>query len=148
MSVWAWIAGIIAGVGIIFLIGSGDDDPLIAGRDREAFEERSAQALVPAPVAVGADVTLTFATADSVTPPDVKSSLEQVRQLLATAASQPPDQAKTTLEEAKTTLNGAIDATKDAADDTSNDATRLHLLALAHLLERIELAIQLGIDRL
>src|SRR6478609_1957864 len=148
MRAWAWIAGILAGVGLIVLVGWGDGGRFIAGRDREAFEERSAQALVPAPAAVGTDVTLNFVVADSVTPPEVKSSLEHVQNLLATAASQPADQAKVTLQQANDELESAIDATKDAADDTSNEVTRLHLFALAQLLERISTVIQIQIERL
>src|SRR5215217_2708645 len=142
MSVWAWVAGVVAGAAIIFLVATGDDDRTFAGRDREAVEERSAQALVAAPIGVGADVTLGIAIADEDTPPEIKSSLEQVRQLLATAAPQEPGQAKATLQQAQDTLNTAIDATRDAVDDTSNDATKIRLLALAHLLERIETVIQ------
>ena len=148
MRVWAWIAGILAGIGLIVLLGWGDDGRAVAGRDREAFEERSTQALVPAPVAVGTDVTLNLAVTSSETPPEVKTSLEQVQSLLATAASQSGDQAKVTLQQADDTLKNAIDATNDAADDTSNDVTRLHLLALAQLLERISTVIQIQIERL
>ena len=147
MGIWAWIAGIIAGVAIIFLVAYGDDDRSYAGRDRESLSERNAQALEAAPAAVGAEVTVGLAIIDSDTPPEIKSSLEQVQQLLATAASQEGDEAKTTLGQAQETLQSAIDATKDAADDTSNDATKIRLLTLAHLLERIETVIQIRLDR-
>jgi hypothetical protein len=146
MKVWAWIAGILAGVGIVALLASGADDRTYAGRQREGLAERSAQSLVVAPPGVGADVTLSIATEDNVTPPDVRSSLEQVQQLLATAATQEGDQAKATLEQARDQLQTAIDATEDAAADTSNDANRQRLLVLAQLLERIEEVIQLRID--
>ena len=148
MRVWAWIAGILAGIGLIVLLGWGDDGRAVAGRDREAFEERSAQVLVPAPAAVGTDVTLSYAVTSSSTPAEVKTSLEQVRNLLATAASQTGDQAKVTLQQADDTLKSAIDATNDAADDTSNDVTRLHLLALGRLLDRISTVIQIHLEQL
>jgi hypothetical protein len=148
MRIWARIAGILAAIGIIVLVGSGGDDRVVAGREREAFEERSAQVLVPAPAAVGTDVTLNVVLTNSTTPAEVKTSLEQVRNLLATAASQTGDQAKVTLQQADDTLKSAIDATKDAADDTSNDVTRLRLLALSQLLERISTVIQLHIEQL
>ena len=147
MSVWAWVAGVVALAAIIFLVATGDDDRTFAGRNREAIEERSAQALVAAPHSVGAEVTLGIAVTDEDTPPEIRSLLEQVQQLLATAATQPDDQAKATLEQAQDALNAAIDATRDAADDTSNDATRIRLLTLAHLLEQIETVIQARLDQ-
>jgi hypothetical protein len=148
MGIWAWVAGIIAGVAIIFLVAYGDDDRTFAGRDREGLSERNAQSLEAAPVSVGTDVTLDIAVADSVTPPEVKSSLEQVQQLLATAAGQEGDEAKTTLQQAQETLGGAIDATNDVIGDTSNDATKYRLLTLVHLLERIETVIQTRLEQL
>ena len=148
MRVWAWIAGILAGVGLIILLGWGDGGRTIAGRDREAFAERSAQVLMPAPAAVGTDVTLNFVVVDDSTPSEVKTSLGNVQALLATAASQSGDQRKATLQQADDQLNIAIDATKDAAKNTSNDVTKLHLLVLAQLQERISTVIQIQIERL
>jgi hypothetical protein len=148
MKVWAWIAGILAGIGLIVLMGWGDGGRTVAGRDREAFAERSAQVLVPAPAAVGTDVTLNVVVADSATPSEVKTSLEQVQGLLATAASQSGDQKKATLQQADDTLKIAIDATKDAAKNTSNDVTKLHLLVLAQLQEQISNVIQIQIEPL
>jgi len=148
MKAWAWIAGILAGIGLIILVGWGDGGRTVAGRDREAFAERSAQVLVPAPAAVGTGVTLNFVVADSATPAEVKTSLEQVHSLLATAATQSGDQAKVTLQQADDQLSIAIDATKDAAKNTSNDVTKLHLLVLAQLQERISNVIQIQIERM
>lgn len=146
MRVWHWIAGILAAVGIIVLIATGSDDRTFAGRDREAIEERSAQAMLAVPAGAGAEASLSVVTANKVAPPDVKSSLEDVQRLLATAATQQPDQAKATLEQAQAALKDAIDSTRDAAADTSNDVTRIRLLTLAHILERIEFQIQLRLD--
>ena len=148
MKVWAWIAGILAGIGLIVLLGWGDGGRTVAGREREAFAERSAQVLVPAPAAVGTDVTLNIVVADPATPSEVKTSLENVQAVLATAASQSGDQKKETLQQANDSLEFAIESTNDAADDTSNDVKRLHLLALAQLLERISTVIEVQIERL
>ncbi len=148
MKVWAWVAGILAGVGIIALLAAGADDRTYAGRQREGIAELSAQSLVSAPSGVGVDVTLSIAAANSITPPDVKSAIEQVQQLWIDAATQEGEQAKATLEQARDQLQDAIDSTEDAAADTSNDADRQRLLILVQLLERIEAVIQFRIDQL
>ena len=104
--------------------------------------------LLAAPTGTGAGVTISITAANDVVPADVKSSLEQVQQLLAAADNAPPDQARQSLQEAQDVLNDAIDSTEDAAADTSNDATRIRLLAIAHQLKRIENVIELRIEQL
>ncbi len=148
MKLWGWVAGILAGLAIVALLASGADDRSFGGRQREGIAERSAQSLVAAPSGAGVDVTLTIAAEASITPPDVKSSIEQVQQLWATASTQQGDEAKATLQQASDQLQSAIDSTENAAADSSNDAERQRLLVLAMLLERIEAVIQFRIDLL
>jgi hypothetical protein len=148
MSVWGWIAGILAGVGIVFLIAYGDDDNQIAGRQREAFNEQTAQSFVTGPEAYGSEEAISLVLNDQYLPDDLKGTLDEVRQLVATAASQPAEQAKPTLEQAVEKLGPAIDSIEQAADDTSNDATRMGLLRLALVLTKVEDLIQARLDRL
>jgi len=148
MSVWTWVAGIVGGAAIVILLVVGDDDHDFSGRDREALFEGPPQALISAPAAIGAEQAMTIVVAQEEAPAEVQPSLEEVRQLLATAATQSPEEAKPTLQQAKDTLNGAIDQIEAAADDTSNDLTKIRLLRLALVLNRVEDLIQIRLDRL
>jgi hypothetical protein len=148
MSARAWVVVLVAAAAIVGLVILGGEDRMASGRAREGTEERSAQALLPAPTGAGAGVTISITKENEAVPEDVRSSLEQVQQLLAAADDEPPDQAKQTLQEAQDVLNDAIDSTVDAATDTSNDATRVRLLAIAHQLKRIENVIELRIEQL
>ena len=148
MSAGRWAVVIVAALALVGLLVFGDEDRLASGRGREGAQERSSQALLAAPVGVGSGLTITITAENPSVPPDVKGSLEQVEQLLADAEDQPAEQARATLEEAQDLLEGAIDSIRDAAADTSNDAARARLLALANTLDRVERAIQLRIDQL
>ncbi len=148
MGVWGWIAAVLAGAGIILLLTIGDGDHDFFGRDREALFEGPPQALISAPAAIGAETAMTIVVDQEQAPAEVQPALEEVRQLLATAATQSPDQAKPTLQQAKDTLNAAIDQIDEAADDTSNDLTKIRLLRLSLVLNRVEDLIQIRLDRL
>jgi hypothetical protein len=148
MSARAWVVVLVAAAAIVGFIVLGGEDRMASGRGREGTEERSAQALLAAPSGTGAGVTISITAANEVIPADVKSSLEQVQQLIAAADDAPPEQARQSLQEAQDVLNDAIDSIEDAAADTSNDATRVRLLAIAHQLRRIENVIELRIDQL
>jgi GAF domain-containing protein len=148
MSVWTWVAGIVGGAAIVILLVVGDEDHNFSGRDREALFEGPPQALISAPAAIGAEQAMTIVVAQEEAPAEVQPLLEEVRQLLATAATQSPEEAKPTLQQAKDTLNGAIDQIEAAADDTSNDLTKIRLLRLALVLNRVEDLIQIRLDRL
>jgi GAF domain-containing protein len=148
VSVWGWIAGILAGAAIIGLLVVGDDDHSFSGRDREALFAGPPQALISAPAAIGAEQAMTIVVTQGQAPPEVAPTLEEVRQLLATAAGQPTDQAKATLEQAQAKLKTAIDQVEKDADDTSNDVTKIRLLRLALILNRVEDLIQIRLDRL
>jgi hypothetical protein len=148
MSVWTWVAGIVGGAAIVILLVVGDDDHEFSGRDREALFEGPPQALISAPAAIGAEQAMTIVVDQRQAPAEVQPSLDEVRQLLATAATQSPDEAKPTLQQAKDTLNAAIDQVEAAADDTSNDLTKIRLLRLTYVLNRVEDLIQIRLDRL
>jgi len=148
MGVWGWIVGILAGAAIILLMVFGDGDHQFFGRDREALFEGPPQALISAPAAIGAEGAMTVVVAQEQAPQDVQPLLAQVQELLATAASQSPEQAKPTLQQAIDTLNDAIDRVDAAADDTSSDVTKIRLLRLGIILNRIEDLIQIRLDRL
>jgi len=148
MGVWGWIVGILAGAAIILLMVFGDGDHQFFGRDREALFEGPPQALISAPAAIGAEGAMTVVVAQEQAPQDVQPLLAQVQELLATAASQSPEQAKPTLQLAIDTLNDAIDRVDAAADDTSSDVTKIRLLRLGIILNRIEDLIQIRLDRL
>jgi len=152
MGIWSWVAGIVAGAAIIFLLASGSDDRTFdrtfAGREREAFYERSAQSVYAMPVSAGPEQAMTIVISTGDVPQDVAPSLDEVRQLLATAATQPSDQAKATLEQAQEKLGAAITSIEKEADDTSNDATRIRLLRLSLTLKKIEALIQVKLDRM
>src|SRR5262245_11231433 len=135
MSVWSWIAGIVAGAAIIFLIATGSDDRTFAGRERQAFYARSVLSMVAMPASTGTDVAMTIVEPPIPQPSgrvqqDIAGSISEVQQLLATAATQPADQQKATLQQAQEKLDATIKQVDKAADDTSNDATRIQLLRL------------------
>ena|SRR5215213_4885556 len=148
MSVWTWVAGIVGGAAIVILLVVGDEDHEFFGRDREALFEGPPQALISAPAAIGAEQAMTIVVDQRQAPAEVQPSLDEVRQLLATAATQSSDEAKPTLQQAKDTLNAAIDQVEAAADDTSNDLTKIRLLRLTFVLNRVEDLIQIRLDRL
>jgi len=148
MGIWGWIVGVIAGAAVVVLLIVGDGDHDFFGRDREALFEGPPQALISAPAAVGAEQAMTVVVNQKQAPAEVQPLLEEVQQLLATAATQSPDQAKPTLQQAQETLNGAIDQVEKAAKDTGNDVTKIRLLRLGLLLNRVEDLIETRLDRL
>jgi hypothetical protein len=148
MSAWAWVAGIVAAAGIIFLIATGSDDRTFGGRDRQAFYARSALSMIAMPASTGPEDAVTVVESTGTVPQDVAPTLDEVKQLLATAATQSADQKKATLQQAQEKLGTAIKSIEDKADDTSNHATKIRLLRQAFTLKKIQALIQVQLDRL
>jgi hypothetical protein len=148
MSVWAWVAGIVAAAAIIFLLANGSDDRTFAGRDRQAFYARSVLSMVAMPPSAGAEDAVIAVESTGKVPQDVVPTLDEVKQLLATAATQSADQQKATLQQAHDKLGTAISQIEQKADDTSNQATKIYLLRQVLTLKKVQALIQTKLDRL
>jgi hypothetical protein len=135
------VVAIVVALAIVLLVVNGGESD-VSGRDREAFEEGQAQALIAAPAVDPAPViTLVEEQGKNRLPPETATQLGDVRDLLTSAAGQSPEQAKPALEEAVGKLDSAIAQLDTAADQSANELTRLRLLHLQHALESVREAV-------
>jgi hypothetical protein len=111
MSVWGWIVAVLAGLGILVLLGFGGEGRDSAGRAREGIDERAAQPLVAMsaldPLAPMTVVLEQDELARSQVPPEAAALLTEVRDLVASAKDLPPDQAQAALAQARAKLDVA-----------------------------------------
>jgi hypothetical protein len=148
MRIWAWVAGILAGVGLLVLIGSGADGRNFSGRDRSAIYSHSAMTVPQIPAVVSPDQAIGVVLEENVVPTSIASSLGDIQLMLATAAKQTGDEAKATYQQAYDQLQVVIDQVNQEADDTSNDATQIQLIRLSQTLENVQSVIEAKIVRL
>jgi hypothetical protein len=137
------VVAVIAALGIITLLLYGSADHAIAGRDREGFEERAAQALVAAPAVDPAPVITTVEEQGrDRLPAETLSPLTEVRDLLAGTAGQSPEQAQPALDEAAGKLDGVLSQVETAVDEAPDQLTKIRLLHLQRVLEAIQASIE------
>jgi hypothetical protein len=140
------VVAVIVALAIVLLVVNGGDSD-VSGREREAFAEGPAQALVAAPALDPAPViVMVEEQGQDRLPAETAAQLGEVRDLLTAAAEQPADQARPALEEALGKLDSAVAQIDTAAQDADNQAAKLRLQRLQQALEAVRelIATRLG----